>query len=201
MFCPLENETSKPHKISACAKLRWVGRTTQAASTALTSDIHSTSISHPQPSPKPQPTRAHITIPRRQAWPHAHDPLRHPRRRIRAGQIRHLPAFSCRAQASRPPNARPGHAHSHLAQRTREHARCPAALLPRCPTAPLPCDLTSSQNSESRSSLWTSERKFQDVVRMVHVKNCHHSSFRFLGKHPSMGYPIATSFDATSSTV
>lgn len=40
--------------------------------------------------------------------------------------------------ASHPMPVRPVHAHSHLAQRTREHARCPAALLPRCPNAPLP---------------------------------------------------------------
>jgi hypothetical protein len=30
LFCPLENCTSKPHEISACAKLRWAGRSTQA---------------------------------------------------------------------------------------------------------------------------------------------------------------------------
>ena len=70
LFCPLESGTSKPHEISACAKLRWAGRRTQAASTALTSSIHSTSITHPQPGPKPQSPKPHSTNPRGQARPH-----------------------------------------------------------------------------------------------------------------------------------
>ena len=39
-FCPLESGISKPHGRSACAKLRRAGRSTQAASTALTSVPH-----------------------------------------------------------------------------------------------------------------------------------------------------------------
>ena len=58
---PAQSGTSRPHEISACAKLRWAGRRTQAASTALTSSIHSTSITRPQPSPKPQSPKPHST--------------------------------------------------------------------------------------------------------------------------------------------
>ena len=65
----------------------------------------------------------------------AHRALRPPRRRAHASEIQRWPGTSCHAQASEPPNSRPGHAYGRLARPAHPRTR----TLPCCHAAPLPC--------------------------------------------------------------
>ena len=101
--------------------------------TALTSDTHSTSITHLQNSPKSQSPRPHGTIVRRQAWPHAwvlHTdptrPLPHVYLQARSSTGSRLAATY--KTSSRPMPARVLLAAAWSAPRTREHARASQIL-------------------------------------------------------------------------